>query len=154
MSHFNHVRELSPESLRAVGALVGAGVPVCNQTVLLRGVNDSVEALESLFRALYHARVRPYYLFQSDLVAGVEHLRTPLATGLSIMKELRVRLSGPALPNFCLDPPGGGGKIELSPDYFVSRNGSETVLRNGRGEIFRYPDPAPAAAPARRRNRK
>ena len=145
MSHFNHPRELAPEALRALRALVDAGVPVCNQTVLLRGVNDSADTLEALFRALYHARVRPYYLFQTDLAEGIEHLRTPLATGLALMRELRARLSGPAIPNFCLDPPGGGGKIELSPESVVRRGCGETLLRNGRGELFLYPDPQDAA---------
>lgn len=143
MSQFNHPRELAPEAVAAVRALVDSGVPVCNQTVLLRGVNDSADVLEALFRSLYHARVRPYYLFQTDLVCDIEHLRTPVATGLEIMRELRARLSGPAIPNFCLDPPGGGGKIELSPDYVVRKRPGVTFLRNGRGVPFRYPDPDP-----------
>ncbi len=144
MAHFNHARELSPETLEAVRRLVDAGIPVCSQTVLLRGVNDDADSLEGLFRALYHARVRPYYLFQADLAPGTEHLRTPLATGPALMRELRARLSGPALPNFCLDPPGGGGKIELAPDSVVERRAGATLLRNGRGEEFLYPDPVEA----------
>ncbi|MBR1609023.1 MAG: KamA family radical SAM protein [Kiritimatiellae bacterium] len=149
MAHFNHARELSPESLAAMRELVDRGVPVCSQTVLLRGVNDDADTLEELFRALYHARIRPYYLFQSDLAPGIEHLRTPLETGPRLMRELRARLSGPALPNFCLDPPGGGGKIELSPDSVVRRSPGATLLRNGRGEEFLYPDPDPSAGGVR-----
>ena len=140
-SHFNHPRELAPEALAACERLVDAGVPVQNQTVLLRGVNDDPDTMEELCRTLYRHRIRPYYLFQTDLAPGIEHLRTPLATGLAIMKRLRERLSGPAIPNFCLDPPGEGGKIELCPDCVVERRPGRTVLRNGGGAPFVYPDP-------------
>ena len=146
-SHFNHPRELSPEALDACARLVDAGVPVQNQTVLLRGVNDDPATLEALFRALYRNRVRPYYLFQTDLVRGIEHLRTPLAVGLGIMRTLRARLSGPAIPNFCVDPPGLAGKIELAPDSVVSRRPGATLLRSSSGTLFEYPDPAVPEAP-------
>ena len=156
---FNHPRELVPAALRACARLVDAGIPVQNQTVLLRGVNDDADTMETLCRTLYHNRIRPYYLFQTDLVGGIEHFRTPLASGLAIMKRLRAVLSGPAIPNFCLDPPGLGGKIELSPDYVVSRRRGVTTLVNGGGRRFDYPDPAPrcndapvllSSAPSRR----
>ena len=140
-SHFNHPRELSPEALDACARLVDAGVPVQNQTVLLRGVNDDAATLEALFRTLYQNRVRPYYLFQSDLVRGIEHLRTPLAAGLEIMRVLRARLSGPAIPNFCVDPPGLSGKIELAPECIVERRPGSTLLRSSSGAVFEYPDP-------------
>lgn len=145
--HFNHPRELTPLATEACARLVDAGIPVQSQTVLLRGVNDDPDTMEALCRGLYHRRVRPYYLFQTDLAEGIEHLRTPLATGLAIMERLRARLSGPAIPNFCLDPPGEGGKIELSPDYVVERHPGATLLRNGGGGRFLYPDPVPCPAP-------
>jgi lysine 2,3-aminomutase len=110
--------------------------------VLLRGVNDDPATMEALCRALYRIRVRPYYLFQTDLAEGIEHLRTPLATGLRIMAHLRASLSGPAIPNFCLDPPGRAGKIELAPAAVVRRGRGATTLRAGDGVLFRYPDPA------------
>ena len=141
-SHFNHPRELTPAALAACGRLVDAGIPVQNQTVLLRGVNDDPATLETLFRTLYHNRVRPYYLFQTDLVRGIEHLRTPLRTGLEIMRHLRANLSGPAIPNFCLDPPGLAGKIELAPESVVARRPGKTILRAGGGTRFVYPDPS------------
>ena len=97
--------------------------------------------MEALCRALYRNRIRPYYLFQADLAEGTEHLRTPLATGLAIMARLRASLSGPAIPNFCLDPPGRAGKIELAPASVVRRACGATTLRAGDGALFRYPDP-------------
>ena len=141
---FNHPRELVPAALRACARLVDAGIPVQNQTVLLRGVNDDPATLEELFRTLYHNRVRPYYLFQADLAAGTEHFRTPPETGLRIMRRLRAVLSGPAIPNFCLDPPGGGCKIELAPGVVAERRPGETVFGDGSGNLFSYPDPRPA----------
>ena len=140
---FNHPRELSPDALRACARLVDAGIPVQNQTVLLRGVNDDPATMEALCRALYHNRIRPYYLFQADLAPGTEHFRTPPGTGLRIMRHLRARLSGPAIPNFCLDPPGGGGKIELAPGFVAERRPGETVFDDGSGNRFAYPDPRP-----------
>lgn len=140
-THFNHVREVTDFALDRLSRFIDAGIPVNNQAVLLRGVNDSPDAIEALCRRLYHNRIRPYYLFQCDLVRGVEHFRTPIAKGLEILRELRVRLSGPAIPNFCLDPPGHGGKIELSPESFVEHRPDADVLRNGAGETFLYPHP-------------
>ena len=139
--HFNHPRELAPEAVEACARLVDAGIPVQNQAVLLRGVNDDPATMEALCRALYRIRVRPYYLFQTDLAEGIEHLRTPLATGLRIMAHLRAGLSGPAIPNFCLDPPGRAGKIELAPASVARRARGATTLRAGDGALFRYPDP-------------
>ena len=139
--HFNHPRELAPEALEACARLVDAGIPVQNQAVLLRGVNDDPATMEALCRALYRNRIRPYYLFQSDLAEGIEHLRTPLDTGLRIMAHLRANLSGPAIPNFCLDPPGRAGKIELAPARIVRRVRGTTEIRTAGGAVFRYPDP-------------
>ena len=142
-TQFNHPRELAPAALRACARLVDAGIPVQNQTVLLRGVNDDPATEEALCRMLYHNRIRPYYLFQADLVRGIEHFRTPLETGLAVMDHLRAHLSGPAIPNFCVDPPGDGRKIELSPDRVAGRRPGGTLLRTASGGIFLYPDPPP-----------
>lgn len=141
MTHFNHPRELSPESRRALAMLVDAGIPVMNHTVLLRGVNDDAAVLETLFRALVRARVRPYYLLQTDPVVGTGHLRTPIATGIAIMEALQGRLSGIALPKFIVDTPNGRGKVPVGPNYVVRTGGGVTTLRTFRGELVDYIDP-------------
>ena len=140
-SHFNHPVEVTPAAIAAASKLTDAGIPVASQTVLLRGVNDTPQIIEELCRKLFHNRIRPYYLFQCDLVYGIEHLRTPLATGLEIMKHLRGRLSGMAIPNFAVDTPGNGGKIELLPQSIVRREDNSTILVNSRGIEVAYPDP-------------
>lgn len=140
-THFNHPAELTAESTSACRRLADAGVPMGNQSVLLRGVNDRAEVLEELFRGLVRNRVRPYYLYQCDLVRGVEHFRTPLSKGLSIMEYLRGRLSGIAIPTFVVDAPYGGGKIPLLPNYIVSVSPTHTVLRNFEGMLVAYPEP-------------
>jgi lysine 2,3-aminomutase len=141
MTHFNHPKELTTESLGACNRLADAGFPVMNQSVLLAGVNDDASVLETLFRGLVRARVRPYYLLQTDPVRGTGHLRTPLARGIAIMEQLQGRLSGIALPKLICDTPGGRGKVPLSPDYVVSRTPGRTVLRTFRGEEVAYLDP-------------
>jgi lysine 2,3-aminomutase len=123
---------------------VDAGVPVENQTVLLRGVNSSPRLLKDLFERLLEWRVRPYYLHQGDLAEGTGHLRTPLAAGVAILEALRGETSGLAIPHLAVDLPGGGGKVTLCPDYVVGREDGAHVLRNGAGERFRYPDPPSA----------
>lgn len=140
-THFNHPIELTPMAIASANRLTEAGIPVGNQTVLLRGINDSPEIIEKLCRTLFHNRIRPYYLFQCDLVQGIEHLRTPLHTGIDIMRHLRGRLSGMAIPNFAVDTPGAGGKIELLPESIVRTTRKGTVLKNSRGEHVFYPDP-------------
>lgn len=140
-THFNHPNELTPMAMEAANRLTEAGIPVANQTVLLRGINDAPETIEALCRELFHNRIRPYYLFQCDLVKGIEHLRTPLRTGIDIMRHLRGRLSGMAIPNFAVDTPGAGGKIELLPESIVETTRRGTKLRNSRGETVFYPDP-------------
>ena len=115
-----------------------------NEPVLLRGVNDRPEIMERLCRSLVRMRVRPYYLFQCDLVRGVEHFRTPLARGIEIMEYLRGRLSGLAIPLFVVDAPHGGGKIPVLPTYVVSTSPTHTVLRNFEGMLVSYPEPAAA----------
>jgi lysine 2,3-aminomutase len=141
MTHFNHPKELSEEARLACARLADAGLPVMNQTVLLRGVNDSAETLETLFRGLVRSRVRPYYLLQMDPVSGTGHLRTPLRRGIELMSELQGRISGIALPKLIVDSPGGRGKVPIGPDYLVSEDEGVTVLQTFRGELVEYYDP-------------
>jgi lysine 2,3-aminomutase len=141
VTHFNHPKECTEEAREACGILVDHGVPVENQTVLLRGVNSSARILKDLFERLLTFRVRPYYLHQGDLAEGTAHLRTPLEAGIAILEELRGRTSGLALPHLAVDLPGGGGKVTLGPTYLVGREGGTHVLRNPAGALYRYPDP-------------
>lgn len=141
MTHFNHPKELTKQSLAACRRLADNGFPVMNQSVLLRGVNDDAATLEQLFRGLIRARVRPYYLLQADPVRGTGHLRTPLATGIAIMEQLQGRLTGIALPKLIVDTPGGMGKVPVGPDWIVSRSPGRTVLRTHRGVEVEYLDP-------------
>jgi lysine 2,3-aminomutase len=145
-THFNHPAELTPEAAAACERLVDAGVPLGNQTVLLRGVNDRPEIMEQLCRGLVRLRVRPYYLFQCDLVRGIEHFRTPLSRGIEIMEYMRGRVSGLAIPTFVVDAPHGGGKIPVLPNYVVSTSPTHTVLRNFEGMLVAYPEPTAEAA--------
>lgn len=141
MTHFNHPRELSREAARALALLVDGGVPVMNQSVLLRGINDDVETLEALFRGLVRHRVRPYYLLQADVVRGTGHLRTHLRDGRKLMEALQGRVSGIALPKFIVDTPHGRGKVVVGPDTIVKEEPGVTWLRTFRGEDVAYPDP-------------
>jgi len=148
MTHFNHPKELTPTSLRACARLVDAGIPVMNQTVLLRTINDDADVLEQLFRGLVRTRVRPYYLLQADPVRGTSHLRTPIAAGLAIMERLQGRLTGIAVPKYIVDTPGGRGKVPLLPNYIVARDAGTTTLRTFRDELVDYVDPPAACAAA------
>ncbi len=143
MTHFNHPRELAPEAVTALERLADHGIPVMNQTVLLRGVNDDPEVLSRLFRGLVRHRARPYYLLQADPVAGTGHLRTPLQRGLRIVEALQGRLSGIAMPRFVVDTPGGHGKVPLCPEGIVERAPGRTRLRTWRGVEVDYLDPPP-----------
>ncbi|MEW6500288.1 MAG: KamA family radical SAM protein [Thermodesulfobacteriota bacterium] len=116
-THFNHPAELTPEAMRACNRLADAGIPLGNQTVLLRGVNDEAATIRDLMYGLLRMRVKPYYLFQGDMTRGTDHFRTPVETGLAIMQSLIGHCSGMAVPTFAVDAPGGGGKIPLLPDY-------------------------------------
>lgn len=144
--HFNHPRECTPEAARACDRLLRAGIPLNNQSVLLRGVNDNVETMRELVHCLMKMRVRPYYLFQCDPIRGAEHLRTPVARGIEIMDKLRGYTSGLAVPTYVIDAPGGGGKIPVGPKYLVSYDVKvgKAVLRNFQGKIYEYHDPPPA----------
>lgn len=141
MTHFNHPKELTDTAKAALARLVDAGLPVMNQTVLLRGVNDRPETLEVLFRGLVRSRVRPYYLLQMDPVRGTSHLRTSLAAGVAIMEALQGRLSGIALPKLICDTPGGRGKVPVGPEVVVRKSPGVTTLRTFRGEHVDYVDP-------------
>lgn len=148
-THFNHPSELTPATVAALGRLADAGVPLGCQTVLLRGVNDNPETMKELMQKLLKARVRPYYIYMADQVAGGEHFRTTVETGLEIVKALRGWTSGLAVPHFCIDAPGGGGKVPLLPEYVESITDDEVVFRNYEGKRFRYKQPRlPVAAPA------
>ncbi len=138
--HFVHPAELTDESTCALDILAEAGVPMVSQTVLLKGINDDADTLTDLFYGLLENRVKPYYLFQCDPVLGSSSFRTPVQKGLDLMKELQGRVSGLALPNFCIDSPGGGGKIILHPDTVLRRDGNEILLTNYKGKEYRYPD--------------
>ena len=144
-THFNHYHELTPESVAAVDRLLRAGVPVNNQTVLLRGINDSVEIITKLCHTLLKSKVRPYYLFQCDEVQGTEHLRTPVETGIRIIEGMRGHTSGLAIPTFVVDLVEGGGKVPLQPNYVLDMNEGELLLKNYEGRIFRYRNPEPEA---------
>jgi lysine 2,3-aminomutase len=140
VSQWNHPSELTEESERAASALVDRGIPVLNQSVLLRGINDEVAILEELFNGLVRMRVKPYYLFQGDLAKGTSHFRTNLARGISIVTELRERLSGLSMPAFAVDLPGGGGKTLLTPDSIRGERNGFYVLLGKNGELYRYPN--------------
>lgn len=140
-THFNHPQEITKESSEACTKLADAGIPLGNQTVLLRGINDDPEIIMQLCRMLVKIRVRPYYLFICDLVKGVEHFRTTVQAGIDIMEHLRGRLSGLAIPTFVVDAPNGGGKIPVIPDYILAHEQDKTVLRNYEGKVCEYPNP-------------
>jgi lysine 2,3-aminomutase len=140
-THFNHPVELTPDAVRACERLVDAGIPVGNQTVLLRGVNSSVRSLRALMRGLLRARVRPYYLFQGDTVLGTDHLRTPVETAMELYEGLRGWINGMAVPHLVLDAPGGGGKVPIIPSYLEHLDADTAVVRTYRGERIAYPQP-------------
>ena len=137
-THFNHPDELTPAAVEALGMLADAGIPLGCQTVLLKGVNDDPEIMKELMQRLLVARVRPYYIYMCDQVAGGEHFRTSIKRGLEIIKALRGWTSGLAVPHFVIDAPGGGGKIPLLPEYVVKLTDKEVVLRNYAGKLYRY----------------
>jgi lysine 2,3-aminomutase len=140
-THFNHPVELTPAAVKGLGMLADAGVPLGCQTVLLTGVNDDVEVMKELVHRLLAARVRPYYIFMCDNVAGVEHFKSTVEKGLEIIRGLRGWTSGLAVPHFVIDAPGGGGKIPLLPEYVEEITEAEVVMRNYQGDRFRYPQP-------------
>jgi len=140
-THFNHPKEITPESTKAVEMLVNHGIPVGNQSVLLKGINDCPTIMKKLVHELVRIRCRPYYYYQCDLSKGLEHFRTSVAKGIEIQEALRGHTSGFAVPTFILDGPGGGGKIPLAPQYLISMSDKRVVLRNYEGGTFSYPEP-------------
>ena len=139
--HVTHPEELTPETVEAFGRLADAGLPLGSQTVLLKGINDDIEIMKPLMHGLLKARVKPYYIFQCDPVSGSAHFRTPVAKGIEIMKGLRGHTTGYAVPNFVIDAPGGGGKVELVPEVVVGRDGDDLLVENFEGGVYRYHDP-------------
>ena len=150
--HVNHPRELTTEVKEALWRLADHGVPLGNQSVLLAGVNDSVGTMRDLVHKLLQSRVRPYYLYQCDLIRGSAHLRTSVAKGLEIIEGLRGHTTGYGIPQFVIDAPGGGGKVPINPGYVLYHDTEKVVIRNYEGKIFEYPEPGAAPAPAELRD--
>jgi len=140
-THFNHPNEITKESIRACEMLADAGIPLGNQSVLLRGVNDCIHIMKKLVQQLIKIRVRPYYIYQCDLSIGLGHFRTDIAQGIEIIEGLRGHTSGLCVPTFVVDAPGGGGKIPVMPDYVISQGHKRVVLRNFEGVITTYEEP-------------
>lgn len=140
-THFNHPKEITPESKKAVEMLVNHGIPVGNQSVLMKGINDCPTTMKKLVHELVKIRCRPYYYYQCDLSKGLEHFRTAVEKGIEIQEALRGHTSGFAVPTFIVDAPGGGGKIPVAPTYLISMSDKRVILRNYEGGIFSYPQP-------------
>jgi lysine 2,3-aminomutase len=141
-THYNHSKEMTPDAMEACRKLADAGIPLGNQSVLLRGVNDCPHIMRDLVHNLVKNRVRPYYIYQCDLSLGIEHFRTPVAKGIEIVEGLRGHTSGYAVPTFVVDAPGGGGKIPVMPQYMISQSPDKVILRNYEGVITTYTEPS------------
>ena len=139
--HTNHPKELTSEVKQALEMLADSGIPLGNQSVLLKVVNDAISTMKSLVHKLLQCRVRPYYLYQCDLIEGSSHLRTSASKGIEIIEGLRGHTSGYAVPQFVIDAPGGGGKIPINPEYVVEKNSKQLKIRNYEGKSFIYPEP-------------
>lgn len=139
ITQYNHPGELTDKSRKAVSLLVNKGIPVLNQAVLLKSVNDSVDVLAELFQELVRCSIKPYYIFQGDLAAGTHHLRVSIIRGLELMKELRSRISGLAMPIYAVDLPGGGGKIPLTESYLHKITETTVVFKDRDGKEYTYP---------------
>ncbi|MBN2876401.1 MAG: lysine 2,3-aminomutase [Bacilli bacterium] len=140
-THFNHYDEITTESKAAIDRLANAGIPLGNQSVLLKGINDSVAIMKRLVQCLAYIRVRPYYIYQCDLSLGIEHFRTPVSKGIEIIEGLRGHTSGYCVPTYVIDAPGGGGKIPVMPNYVISQAPGKVILRNYEGVISTYTEP-------------
>jgi lysine 2,3-aminomutase len=149
--HFTHPVELTEEVTESTARLADAGIPLGSQTVLLKDINDSPSVMVPLMQGLLKRRVKPYYLYQCDPIRGSAHFRTTVEKGLEIIASLRGHTTGYATPMFCIDAPGGGGKIQLAPDPVVGREGDDLLLRNFEGGIYRYPDPGGTLGRAKKR---
>jgi lysine 2,3-aminomutase len=139
--HINHPKELSPEVREATSKLADIGIPLGAQTVLMAGINDCPNTMKVLVHELVKMRIRPYYLYQCDLSQGIGHFRTPVSVGLSIIESLRGHTTGFAVPTFCVDAPGGGGKVPIMPNYMISMNDRKVIMRNFEGVIASYSEP-------------
>ncbi|MGA7711171.1 MAG: KamA family radical SAM protein [Rhizomicrobium sp.] len=139
--HVTHPVELTDEVTESTARLADAGIPLGSQTVLLKDINDSPAVMVPLMQGLLKRRVKPYYLYQCDPIRGSAHFRAKVERGLEIIEALRGHTTGYATPMFCIDAPGGGGKIQLAPDPVVGRDGDDLLLRNFEGKVYRYPDP-------------
>ena len=140
--HANHPRELTTEVRDALARLADAGIPLGNQSVLLKDVNDDITVMKALVQKLLMCRVRPLYIYQCDLINGSAHLRTSVRRGLELMEQLRGHTTGYAVPQYVIDAPGGGGKVPISPNYVLSHNADRVVIRNFEGKIFEYTEAA------------
>jgi lysine 2,3-aminomutase len=138
--HSNHPRELTTEVRDALGRLADAGIPLGNQSVLLNHVNDDAQVMKAHVQKLLMCRVKPYYIYQCDLISGSAHLRTSVRKGIEIMQQLRGHTTGYAVPQYVIDAPGGGGKVPVNPEYVLSHNADRVIVRNFEGKIFEYPE--------------
>jgi len=136
--HFNHPREITRRTRNACDMLVGAGIPLGSQTVLLKGINDRPSIMRKLMHELLKMRVRPYYIYQCDPARGTQHFRTPVSVGINIMEKLRGHTTGYGVPTYVIDAPGGGGKIPVAPNYILSQAKGKYVLRNYENKVFTY----------------
>lgn len=140
-THFNHPKELTPEAMKACSDIVDAGIPLGNQSVLLRNINDNTETMKELLLKLVKLRIRPYYLYQCDMSQGLSHFRTKVETGVDIIHSLTGNISGYAVPKFVIDAPHGGGKVPINPEYVITMDDNEVVMRNYEGNVYKYPQP-------------
>jgi lysine 2,3-aminomutase len=138
--HSNHPREITEEVRNALGRLADAGIPLGNQSVLLKGVNDDPTVMKALVQKLLMSRVKPYYLYQCDLIAGSSHLRAQVTKGLELIESLRGHTTGYAIPQYVIDAPGGGGKVPINPNYLRKLEGGTVQIRNFENRVFDYPD--------------
>ncbi len=139
--HFNHPEEINEVTAAASARLNDAGIPVGNQSVLLKGINDQPATMKKLVHELLKIRIKPYYIYQCDLSQGIEHFRTPVSRGIEIIESLRQHTTGMAVPTYVIDAPGGGGKIPVGPQYLISQSEGKVILRNYEGKIFAYTEP-------------
>lgn len=144
--HSNHPRELSLEVKQALERLADAGIPMGNQSVLLKGVNESPVVMRALVHKLLMCRVKPYYLYQCDLIAGSAHLRSSVKKGIEVIRSLRGHTTGYAIPQYVIDAPGGGGKVPINPEYLLEQADGRVLIQNFEGKLFEYPE-APAPHP-------
>lgn len=139
-THFNHPKEITEEAISACNKLSDAGIPLGNQSVLLKGINDNADTYKELCQNLIKSRIRPYYLYQCDLGDGISHFRTKVQVGIDIMEHLRQHITGFAIPTYVIDAPNGGGKIPINPNYIVDKNEERIIIRNYENKLFVYPE--------------